>query len=240
MAIDRLVDSVLDYFRLPEHKKNAPPGVGARVQPPQDENRQATPQPAPAQTPAQHAAPAPSPIARSFPSQSHSPASQPARPSQPEAAPVRQPVPSPVTPIAPTHEQLDEPIRILLVEDDPKWAKLVNAYIAAINGEKTLGVLELDWVETLEATLAKVAKNSYDLIFLDLMLPDSQGINTLESVWAKVSKVQSPVVVMSNMDSGGIMDRVREVTGRDILLKKNISKKVLFGHIDTNVFEDDL
>lgn len=144
------------------------------------------------------------------------------------------------TPGSPTHEYLDEPIRILLVEDDPKWAKLVNAYVAAINGERTLGVLELDWVETLNAALSKVSTNSYDLVFLDLMLPDSQGIATLESVWAKVSIVKSPVVVMSNLDSGGVMDRVREVTGRDILLKKNISKKVLFGHIDSNVFEDNL
>ena len=236
MAIDRLVDSVLDYFRLPEHKKNAPPGVGARVHPAPEENVPVHREPIPGRQQVQE----PRPIARSAPDPTSPPATQPESTSRHHVADqTRQPAPSQMPPKVATHEQLEDPIRILLVEDDPKWAKLVNAYVAAINGEKTLGVLDLDWVETLEATLTKVAKNSYDLIFLDLMLPDSLGINTLESVWAKVSKVQSPVVVMSNLDSGGIMDRVREVTGRDILLKKNISKKVLFGHIDTNVFEDD-
>jgi CheY-like chemotaxis protein len=222
MALDRLVDSILDYFRLPEHKKNAPPGVGARVAPPQA----APPQPAPiaqraSQTPA---AITPNPVAP-----------------QSETEPVVQPKAMPRTPAAAapaTSHAEEEPIRILLVEDDSKWAKLVKAYISAINHERTFGTLELVWVETLDAAISKISKSSYDLIFLDLMLPDSQGINTLDSVWAKAAKVKTPVVVMSNLDSGGVMDRVREVTGRDILLKKNISKKVLFGHIDSNVFED--
>ena len=124
------------------------------------------------------------------------------------------------------------------MEDDPKWAKLVQAYITAINKERTLGLVELDWVETLRDSKRKLEERSFDLIFLDLMLPDSQGIHSLEVVWERARQVDTPVVVMSNLDSGGVMDRVREVTGRDILLKKNISKRVLFGHIDSNVFED--
>ncbi|MDA7680258.1 response regulator [bacterium] len=214
-----MVDSILDYFRLPEHKKNAPPGVGARVAP------SAPPHPAP------HAPVGPTTRAEN--------ATTPSAP-QPPANPVVQPKELPRTPAAaPAPSQAeDEPIRILLVEDDHKWAKLVNAYVSAINHERTFGTLELVWVETLSAAVSKISKRSYDLIFLDLMLPDSQGITTLESVWAKAVEVQTPVVVMSNLDSGGVMDRVREVTGRDILLKKNISKKVLFGHIDSNVFED--
>ena len=220
MALDRLVDSILDYFRLPEHKKNATPGVGARVAP------SAPPHEAP------HAPVAP-------PSQAAS-APYPDAPQQ-QPNPVVQPKEMPRTPAAVTPASAhvdDDPIRILLVEDDHKWAKLVKAYVSAINHERTFGTLELVWVETLKDTNRKLSKHSYDLIFLDLMLPDSQGINTLESVWAKAVKVETPVVVMSNLDSGGVMDRVREVTGRDILLKKNISKKVLFGHIDSNVFED--
>ena len=133
---------------------------------------------------------------------------------------------------------MDDPIRILLVEDDPKWAQLVKAYVAAINNERSLGVLELVWVETLADTIEKISKRSYELIFLELMLPDRHGINTLEAVWGRAVRVRTPVVVMSNLDSGGVIERVREVTGRDILLKKNISKRVLFGHIDFNVFED--
>lgn len=217
MALDRFVDSILDYFRLPEHKKNGPPGVGARVEPTMPQ------QPAPNAP----AAITPNPVVTP--------------PQAPLATPAAQARELPRTPAAvpPTAVQAeDDPIRILLVEDDPKWAKIVNAYISAINQERTFGTLELVWVETLGAAIDKISKRSYDLVFLDLMLPDSQGINTLESVWARAAKVQTPIVVMSNLDSGAVMDRVREITGRDILLKKNISKKVLFGHIDHNVFED--
>ena len=207
MAIDRLVDSILDYFRLPEHKKFPPPGTGAASHPLR------TDQPIP---PRQAAV----------------------QPVAPQAAPAQSTGnPIPQTP-AGVPADADDPIRILLVEDDHKWAKLVQAYVNAINKEATLGVVELSWVETLQDTIGKISKRSYDLIFLDLMLPDSQGIHTLESVWDWAVRVRTPVVVMSNLDSGAVMDRVREVTGRDILLKKNISKKVLFGHIDFNVFED--
>lgn len=205
MPLDQLVDSILDYFRLPEHKKNASPGTGIRVAP------QST---AASQEPQE---------------QAHRPKPSEARPDSAPTAPGGDAPPS-----SPEHD----PIRILLVEDDPKWAKLVQAYVSAINNERTLGLVELDWVETLSSSKGKLSKRSYDLIFLDLMLPDSQGINTLEVVWERAKKVDTPVVVMSNLDSGGVMDRVREVTGRDILLKKNISKRVLFGHIDSNVFED--
>ena len=201
MPLDQLVDSILDYFRLPEHKKNAPPGTGGRV----------TPQ----QTKDPHG-------------QSHRPIS--AEPTAPSSN-----TPSSDTP---PNSPENDPIRILLVEDDPKWAKLVQAYITAINKERTLGLVELDWVETLRDSKRKLEERSFDLIFLDLMLPDSQGIHSLEVVWERARQVDTPVVVMSNLDSGGVMDRVREVTGRDILLKKNISKRVLFGHIDSNVFED--
>ena len=225
MAIDRFVDSILDYFRLPEHKKNAPPGVGARIEP-------SGHQPIPNTTPPAAQAPGSAPVARDIPATVPPPsaARQALEASRSQSTPVAPPAQAPAVD--------EDPIRILLVEDDPKWAKLVQAYVNAINGEHTLGMLELVWVETLEATLEKLRTRSYDLIFLDLMLPDSQGIATLDSVWAKASRVQTPVVVMSNLDSGGVMDRVREVTGRDILLKKNISKKVLFGQIDFNVFED--
>ena len=213
-----LVDSILDYFRLPEHKKNAPPGVGARVEP-------SSHQPIP-----NSQAPASTPVARDITQNIPSPSA---------ARQAFEASRNQATPTPPAQEHVDDdPIRILLVEDDPKWAKLVQAYVNAINGEHTLGMIELVWVETLGATIEKISTRSYDLIFLDLMLPDSQGISTLDSVWEKASRVQTPVVVMSNLDSGGVMDRVREVTGRDILLKKNISKKVLFGQIDFNVFED--
>ncbi len=212
------VDSVLDYFKLPEHQKNPPPGTGAAQ---------------PGRTPreVQRRAPAPAPTAQ----QSAPPASPPADETVPPRISERiVPPQNPATSI----DVSDEPVEILLVEDDPKWAKLVQAYITAINGERSLGKLKLDVAETLSSTRKKLEKKDYDLIFLDLMLPDSNGIHTFDSVWERVAEVQTPVIVMSNLDSGGVMDRVREVTGRDILLKKNISKKVLFGTIDNNIFDE--
>lgn len=238
MPLERFVDSLLDYFRLPQHKKVVSPGTGARVDheelslgPPADQiplremegedpsERVETPSPE-KQIPRPNKQPSPS-SSRNTDAQGVGSLN---------VVWADEPPASPGT--------VDDPIRILLVEDDPKWAQLVKAYVAAINNERSLGVLELVWVETLADTIEKISKRSYDLIFLDLMLPDSHGINTLEAVWGRAVRVRTPVVVMSNLDSGGVIERVREVTGRDILLKKNISKRVLFGHIDFNVFED--
>src|SRR5207302_1383574 len=81
--------------------------------------------------------------------------------------------------------------RILLVEDDESFSVLVRAYLRAMAADDkpplaTLpyysSVPKLDAVGTLAAAREQLAARHYDLLLLDLHLPDSSGIDTLRAI----------------------------------------------------------
>src|ERR671934_2593141 len=93
--------------------------------------------------------------------------------------------------------------RILLVEDDESFSVLVRAYLRAMAADDKLplatlpqhsGVPKLDAVSTLAAARERLAARHYDLILLDLHLPDSKGIDTLRAIRAQGERI---IVVMT-------------------------------------------
>ena len=96
-----------------------------------------------------------------------------------------------------------QPARILLVEDDEIFATLVHAYLRsmAVQGNAPLatlpryaGVPELDAVTTLAGAHERLAERHYDLILLDLHLPDSHGIETLRALRSDGERI---IIVMT-------------------------------------------
>ena len=76
-----------------------------------------------------------------------------------------------------------EPLHILLVEDD------LAAQIVGRNNIEELGCL-VDVVNSSELALKKVQQQKFDLIFLDIGLPDLNGIHTAEKIRKKNNKNQ--------------------------------------------------
>jgi len=70
------------------------------------------------------------------------------------------------------------PVRILLIEDDPDCAALLQGYLRAVPWAE----LALDTVGTLGDAIARLAHGNFDLVIADLNLPDSIGIATLEGL----------------------------------------------------------
>lgn len=60
------------------------------------------------------------------------------------------------------------PIRVLLVEDDRKIGGLTEEYL------QTYG-LAVRWVVDGAAALAEAARDEFDIVVLDLMLPERDG-----------------------------------------------------------------
>ncbi|WP_303678221.1 response regulator transcription factor [Dehalococcoides mccartyi] len=79
---------------------------------------------------------------------------------------------------------------ILIVDDHP----IVRAGMKSIlNAEK--GMFTLDEAQNARETMLKVSSNNYDLILLDLTLPDNQGLNLLKDI--KTIKKQTPILILS-------------------------------------------
>lgn len=82
-------------------------------------------------------------------------------------------------------------MRILLVEDDPGIGDAVRAQIEA-DGHTP------DWVRTLADARACCETVNYDLILLDLMLPDGSGIAFLRAL--RRTGATTPVIVLTARD----------------------------------------
>jgi two-component system, OmpR family, response regulator len=101
-------------------------------------------------------------------------------------------------------------MRILLIEDDKVIGSAVREQIEA-DGHS------VDWAQRLDAAGDALAGAKFDLLLLDLMLPDGRGIPFLKSLRAKGSTV--PVIILTALDQ--ISDRIEGLNaGADDYLVK--------------------
>ena len=85
----------------------------------------------------------------------------------------------------------DKPIKLLMVEDDQLFARSVERLMFQDK------ILRFDWrlATTLDAGLEQLAREWFDVILLDLGLPDSNGLETLSRTYSKAAGV--PIIVLT-------------------------------------------
>lgn len=106
-------------------------------------------------------------------------------------------------------------IKILLTEDELAHAKLVEVYLTTANFK-----VNITHTTTLAECLKELGKNKFDVVLLDLGLPDSKGINTLERVVEKY-KEQSIVLLTSDVNENlGI--KAVQMGAQDFLNKEKL------------------
>ncbi len=101
-------------------------------------------------------------------------------------------------------------MRVLLIEDDLVLGAAVRDQVAG-DGHS------IDWVQRLDAGHLAMAGVPYDLVLLDLMLPDGRGIPFLRSMRARGAA--TPVIVLTALDQ--VSDRIEGLNaGADDYLVK--------------------
>ncbi|AUH65542.1 response regulator transcription factor [Paracoccus zhejiangensis] len=101
-------------------------------------------------------------------------------------------------------------MRILLIEDDMVLGAAVRDQIAA-DGQS------VDWVTRLDVAGDSVRTTAFDLILLDLMLPDGRGIGFLKGLRARGDV--TPVIILTALDQ--VSDRIEGLNaGADDYLVK--------------------
>ncbi|MDX5384014.1 MAG: response regulator transcription factor [Rhodobacterales bacterium] len=101
-------------------------------------------------------------------------------------------------------------MRILLIEDDTILGQAVRDQIAA-DGHS------VDWVTRLDAAGDAIRATAFDLILLDLMLPDGRGIGFLKTLRARGDV--TPVIILTALDQ--VSDRIEGLNaGADDYLVK--------------------
>ncbi len=114
----------------------------------------------------------------------------------------------------------DKPlVKILLVEDNPGDARLMRELLAGAQGRYS-AEFALISVDRLAAALEHLRHDTFEVILLDLTLPDSQGLETLD-VMVQTAP-QTPVVVLTGLDDEQIAVRAVQAGAQDYLVKGRI------------------
>ena len=116
------------------------------------------------------------------------------------------------------------PIRVLLVEDDRKIARLTEEYL------QTYG-LSVRWVGDGAAALIEAAREEFDIVVLDLMLPERDGFDVCRTL-----RQRSHVPILVVTARVEIADRVLGLElGADDYLTKPFSPRELLARIQALV-----
>lgn len=112
-------------------------------------------------------------------------------------------------------------IRILLVEDNELDARAMTRSLSA-NRENTFKLTRATDLATAEALLAE---NDYDCILLDLSLPDSEGIVSVQALAATAPSC--PIVVLTGLDDPSTAIEAVEQGAQDYLSKNSADSETV-------------
>ena len=104
-------------------------------------------------------------------------------------------------------------ITVLLVEDNPEDAEIMQEILC---GEPD-SAFDLTRVETLAAGIKRLEQDPVDVVLLDLVLPDSDGLETLNKLRVRIPDV--PVVVLTSSDDQALAIQAFKHGAQDYLIK---------------------
>lgn len=108
-------------------------------------------------------------------------------------------------------------ICVLLVEDNPVYTRLIQRLLGK-SEHPTFDVLHAG---SIADALERLAKGRIDVILLDLLLPDSAGLDSFYRVRAQAD--DTPIIVQSALDDVGTAGKAVEGGAQDYLLKDSIT-----------------
>jgi len=117
--------------------------------------------------------------------------------------------------------QQPETIKVLLIEDNPGDARLVKEMLVDVGSNK----FSLVHVGLISEGLALLRKEGYDIILLDLSLPDGYGLDTVRQVCAVASHL--PVAILTGLDDETIAIRAVQEGAQDYLVKGQMDSNLL-------------
>jgi two-component system, cell cycle response regulator len=107
----------------------------------------------------------------------------------------------------------EKAIQLLLVEDDYDFASILQLMLHAENR----GIFEIKHVTSLDDATDLIACHHFDIILLDLTLPDSDGLDTIIHMHAYAPR--TPIVVITALRNDEIVNQAIQEGAQDYLIK---------------------
>jgi len=116
---------------------------------------------------------------------------------------------------------MEKNIKILLIEDNPEDAYLIEEHLEEFANFS----YEFKNVRTLNEALSVLKEQPYDVVLLDLGLPDSDGVNTYLSVHNKNPLV--PIIILTGLNDGKVGSYALKAGAHDFLVKGKTEGRLL-------------
>jgi signal transduction histidine kinase len=108
-------------------------------------------------------------------------------------------------------------IKVLLIEDNLASARLLQEVLKGANRQE----FQLVHKQRIQDALKQLDKDKFDIILLDLSLPDSQGLDSLIPIISKNPHI--PIVVLTNMNDEELALEAVRRGAQDYLAKRHIT-----------------
>src|SRR5262245_26069316 len=112
-------------------------------------------------------------------------------------------------------------LRLLLVEDDEAYARLVRTMLESVVSVQ----FQYDHSASLRAAIKRLMAAPYDVVLLDLGLPDARELEALTSLVDLAP--DTPVVVLSGAEDEGLAVQAVKAGAQDYLIKGQATPEVL-------------
>lgn len=111
--------------------------------------------------------------------------------------------------------------RILLVDDDVEFAKVTRFRLTHTDKPR----FEVHTTSSTQSAIELLNNQTFDLILLDLMLPDANGLEAITRIFA--TSKQIPIVVMTGLDSDELAVNAIRKGAEDFIVKGEMQPKML-------------
>jgi diguanylate cyclase (GGDEF)-like protein len=119
----------------------------------------------------------------------------------------------------------EKPVKVLVVEDSPTDALLLRE---ALTDERSMQ-FNTAHAETFADALRALQEQAFDLILLDLGLPDSQGLETFARMHDHVPQI--PIIVLTGLDDDTLAIQAVKEGAQDFLTKGRVDRYWLVRNI---------
>jgi len=114
----------------------------------------------------------------------------------------------------------DTPVKVLCVEDEEFISEL---YKRALEREG----YEVVFVRSGADGLAEARKNIYDIMLLDIMVPDMLGVDVLKKLRHETPNLRTRIIITTNLEQSEEARRAIEKEADGYLIKAEITPKQL-------------
>jgi diguanylate cyclase (GGDEF)-like protein len=117
-------------------------------------------------------------------------------------------------------------IKVLLIEDSRTQAILIRAVLAKAGaGGQGQTRFDMAWAERLSVGLELLRDDAFEVILLDLSLPDADGLETLLRV--RDAQPNAPIVVLTGRNDEELAVQAMQAGAQDYLIKENFDGQLL-------------